>query len=70
MSDGLENLRVLDPPARFLHFAVVRRDGFERFFVEIEDGAIGAVADRVRLDLDAAAQGFLAASGAGRLPFR
>ena len=58
MSDGTEDLCVLDPPAWFLHFAVVRRNRFERFFVKIEDGAVGAVANGVGLDLDAAAQRF------------
>ena len=50
---------MLDPPARLLYFAVVRRDGAEGFLVKIEDNAIGPIANGVGLDLDAAAQGFL-----------
>ena len=39
-------------------FFARRRDGFERLFVKIENQSIGAIADRVRFDLNAAAQRF------------
>ena len=54
----IDNLRVLDAPARLADFPLVRRDGFECLFVKIENHAVGAIADCVRLDLNAAAQCF------------
>ena len=55
-SGGIENLRMLDAPARLANFSLFRRNGFECLFVKIEDHSIGAIADGVRLDLNAATQ--------------
>ena len=58
ISCWIDNLRVLDSPARFANFSLVRRHGFERLFVKIENQSVGPVADRVCFHLDAAAQRF------------
>src|SRR5947208_1457757 len=47
---------MLHPPTRFLNLPLAGRHGFESMLVEIENSAISAVADRVRLDLNATAQ--------------
>ena len=51
-----ENLRVLDSPARLGYLALVRRSLFERGGVKIEDDAIRAITDRMRLHLNATTQ--------------
>jgi hypothetical protein len=55
----IDNLRVLDSPAGIADFSFVRRHGFERLFVKIENQSVGAIADRVRFHLDAAAKRFV-----------
>src|SRR5262249_3881868 len=56
---GAEDLRMLDAPAWRGDLSVARGHGVERLLVVVEDRAVRAVADRVRLDLDAALQGAL-----------
>src|SRR4029077_2118094 len=54
----IDNLRVLDAPARFANSPFVGRHGFERLLVKIENQSVGAIADGVRFHLDAPAQRF------------
>src|SRR5439155_268823 len=55
----IDNLRVFNSPPRFLNLPLVRRDRFERAFVEVENHPIGAITNCVCLDLNASTQCFL-----------
>ena len=55
----IDNLRVFDAPAGFANFSLAGRHRVKGLLVKIEDHAVRAIANRVRLDLNAAAQGFL-----------
>src|SRR5215213_3111117 len=48
---GVENLRVLDAPARLADLSLRGRHGSESLFVEVKGNAIGAITDGVRFDL-------------------
>ena len=52
----IDNLRVLNSPARFFDFSLIRRHRFECGFVKIENLSVRAIADCVRLNLDPATQ--------------
>ena len=52
-------LRVLDPPAWLSHLPLVRRDGLQGCFIQVENSPVRAISDRVRLHLNAVTQSFL-----------
>src|SRR6184192_4242325 len=54
----IDNLRVLDTPAWFPNFSLVRRYRFERLLVKIENHVVCPISDGMGLDLNPAPQRF------------